>query len=102
MERSGPTPSALRRVSLPGGSGTGGAPTAAAESHLFWTGAGTYIRAGLYRFVLYSFRQRASEGAQLDGEFAFYASRRRLRAWRRAAQLDGPPDGMGKAGAFTV
>ena len=37
--------------------------------------------------------ERASEGAQLDGEFAFYASRRRL--WqssglarrRRAAQL---------------
>ena len=25
--------------------------------------------------------ERASEGAQLDGEFAFYASRRRLRAW---------------------
>ena len=25
--------------------------------------------------------ERASEGAKLDGEFAFYASRRRLRAW---------------------
>ena len=31
MERSGSTPSALRRASWPGGSGTGGAPTAAAE-----------------------------------------------------------------------
>ena len=34
--------------------------------------------------------ERASEGAQLDGEFAFYASRRRLRAWHGGGrQLDG-------------
>ena len=48
MERSGPTPSAPRRARLPGGSGTGGAPTAAAESHRCWSAAGTYVRAGLY------------------------------------------------------
>ena len=35
-----PTPSAPRRASLAGGSGTGGAPTAAAERHRCWTGAG--------------------------------------------------------------
>ena len=34
---------------------TGGAPTAAAESHCCWTGAGTYVRAGLY---LYTFGRR--------------------------------------------
>ena len=55
MERSGSTPSALRRASLPGGSGTGGAPTAAAESHRCWTAAGTYVRAGLY---LHTFGRR--------------------------------------------
>ena len=37
-----------RRFGLPGGSGTGGAPAAAAESHRCWTAAGTYVRAGLY------------------------------------------------------
>ena len=46
MERSCPTPSALRRASLPGGSCTRGAPTAAAERHRCWTRAGTYVCAG--------------------------------------------------------
>ena len=44
-----------RRLGLPGGSGTGGAPTAAAESHRCWTAAGTYVRAGLY---LHTFGRR--------------------------------------------
>ena len=44
-----------RRLGLPCGSGTGGAPTAAAESHRCWTAAGTYVRAGLY---LYTFDRR--------------------------------------------
>ena len=39
IERSGPTPSAFRRASWPGGSGTGGAPTAAAGRHCCWTAA---------------------------------------------------------------
>ena len=51
MERSSPTPSTLCLASLPGGSGTVGAPTATAESHCCWTAAGTYIRAGLYLFT---------------------------------------------------
>ena len=55
MERSGSTPSALRRGSLPGVSCTGGAPTAAEESHCCWTAAGTYVRADLY---LYTFGLR--------------------------------------------
>ena len=75
MERSGPTPSAFRWASWPGGSGTGGAPAAAAaERHRCWTAAGTYVRAGLYLFVLYAFR-------------------RRLRAW--------PGEGVGGAYSWT-
>ena len=72
MERSGSTPSALRRASLPGGSGTGGAPTAAAERHSCWTAAGTYVRAGLYWFVLYAFRHRlrAWPGVGIGGRSA--------------------------------
>ena len=88
MERSGPTPSALRRASLPAG--------AAQEEHLLLlrkaTAAGLllehmYVPAciGLFSSPFaadFGFGlERASEGAQLDGEFAFYASRRRLRAW---------------------
>ena len=57
MERSGSTLSALRRASLPGGSGTGGAPTAAVERNRCWTAAGTYVRAGLYQY-LYTFGRR--------------------------------------------
>ena len=52
MERSGQTPSALRRAIWPVGSSTGGAPTAAAESHSCWTAAETYVGAGL---LLYTF-----------------------------------------------
>ena len=44
MQRSGPTPSAFRRACRPGGSGTGEAPTAAADRHRCWTNAGTYVR----------------------------------------------------------
>ena len=47
----------------------------------------THVRVGLYPFAALSlptsglaWRGRR-RGAQLDGEFAFYASRRRLRAW---------------------
>ena len=99
MERSGSTPSALCRARLPCGSRTGGAPTAAAESHSCWTGAGTYVRAGLYWFVLYAFRRRlrAWPGEGVGGR----AAGRRvcflrlsppasgLARRRRAAQLDG-------------
>ena len=50
-ERSGPTPSAPHRASWPGGRGTGGAPTAAAERHSCWTAPGTYVRADLYLHI---------------------------------------------------
>ena len=39
MEWSGPTPSAFHRACWPSGSGTGGAPTADADCHLFQTSA---------------------------------------------------------------
>ena len=83
----------------PVGRGTGGAPTAAAERHRCWTAAGTYVRAGLYRFALYAFRRRlwAWPGEGVGGR----AAGRRvcflrlsppasgLARRRRAAQLDG-------------
>ena len=85
MERSGSTPSALRRASLPGGSGTGGAPTAAAESHRCWTGAGhMYVLVCIGLPFAADFGpglERASEGREAGRGVAFYASRRRLRAW---------------------
>ena len=40
MEGNGPRPSAFRRACRPGGSGTGGTPTAAADRHRFRTTAG--------------------------------------------------------------
>ena len=60
----------------------------------------THVRVGLYPFAALSlptsglaWRGRR-RGAQLDGEFAFYASRRRLRAW--------PGGGGGGALRWTV
>ena len=51
MERSGPTPTAIRQASWPDRSGTGGAPVTAAERFCCWT-ASHYIRA-LARVCLY-------------------------------------------------
>ena len=51
MERSGPTPTAIRQGSWPGRSGAGGAPAYAAERICFWT-ASHYIRT-LARVCLY-------------------------------------------------
>ena len=39
------------RASWPCGSGAGGAPTAAEESHSCWNAAGTNVRAGLYLYI---------------------------------------------------
>ena len=58
MERSGPTPSALRLASWPGGSGTGGEPTAAAERHRCWTAAEHTALSGLSGLMaLHTFNQ---------------------------------------------
>ena len=88
MERSGPTPSALCLASLPCGSGTGGAPTAAADRHRCCTGAGHMYVLVCICLLSTSFAadfwpglERASEGLTAGRGIAFYASRHRLRAW---------------------
>ena len=98
MERSGPTPCALCLASLLCGSGAGGAPTAAADRHRCWTGAGRMYVLVCIAADFWPGLERASEGrtarrgirflrlspptsglarigrqggAQLDAEFAF-------------------------------
>ena len=98
MERSGPTPCALCLASLLCSSGAGGAPTAAADRHRCWTGAGRMYVLVCIAADFWPGLERASEGrtarrgirflrlspptsglarigrqggAQLDAEFAF-------------------------------
>ena len=100
MERSGPTPSALLRASLPSGSGTGGAPTATAERHSCWTGAGhMYLLVcigSLYTLFAADFGpglERASEGRTAGRRVRFLrllppTSGMAWRKLRRVVQLD--------------